>query len=109
MQRDISKEHMVKISSYQKVLAASEAGDLPKLGRGHTRMLLTWQGMVDLVDLLAGKEQRQEAVSAEKVLDWVKSADALPRDVWDMQHAYDGSASGGDDEAGATQEAPGPL
>jgi hypothetical protein len=58
MQRDIDKQHQVKIISYQKVLAVSGAEDMPKLGRGHTRMLLTRQGVIDMVDLLLGKEQQ---------------------------------------------------
>ena len=103
---------MVKIISYQKVLAASGAEDLPKLGRGHTRMLLTWQGMVDMVDLLAGKGQQAAehatGLGAEEVLDWLRSAEALPKDQWDTRHAYDGSVSDDDDGAAAdaTQQVP---
>lgn len=106
MQRDIDKEHMVKIISYQKVLAASKAENLPKLGLGHTRMLLTWQGLADLVDMLAGRDAEQQGAAAadlsvEKVLAWLKSAEALPKDQWDTQQAYNGSVpeDGGEEDA----------
>ena len=96
MQRDIDKQHQVKIISYQKVLAASGAEDMPKLGRGHTRMLLTWQGVTDMVELLAGKEQQAVDLSAERYLDWLQSAEALSRDQWDHHKAYDGDSADGD-------------
>ena len=108
MQRDIDKQHQVKIISYQKVLAASGAEGMPKLGRGHTRMLLTRQGLIDMVDLLLGKEQQPGGQSAEQLLDWLQSAEALPSDRWDHHEAYDGDgkdSGDGDGDGGGDADA----
>ena len=104
MQRGMSKEQMVKVINFQKVLAASGAEGLPKLGKGYSRTPFTWQGMADLVDLLASRDEDRADLNAETALAWLRSADAMPLDKWDVKeaYAYEHKAGDGvgDDDAG---------
>lgn len=67
--RQLNKEHRVKLTQYRQVLKQSGADGLPALGAGNERVLLSYDGLVGVVeDLLkaqsAPEDDIEQAISS---------------------------------------------
>lgn len=106
MTRSAPSEHKVKLSSYRQVLKQSGAAGLPALGAGNARVLLSYDGLVGLVDYLLkapslaeeedgeeGSESSQGPDAADGMgavceqLEWLTGGNkchVVVRDQWDV-------------------------
>ena len=75
----------IKVVRYKSVLRVSKATDLPKLGSGNERMLVTQAGMVGLVGSLLSAEQAEGVATG---LEWLGTAPAVAKQEWDVSTAY---------------------
>jgi hypothetical protein len=67
--RHLKEEHRVKLTKYKQVLKQSGAAGQPALGAGNERVLLSYDGLVGLVEYLlktqsAPEEDVEEAISS---------------------------------------------
>ena len=60
--RKVATEHKVKLSGYKQVLKQSHVADLPGLGAGNERVLLSYEGMLGLVDYMLAQSAPEEDV-----------------------------------------------